>query len=59
MSVYEITYDYSNEYDTERNITETFEGTWTELQEYIKQMKRNGCFNIYAAHCYDYEEVLY
>lgn len=46
---YEITYDYSGEYSDEYNIRETFVGSWTELQDYIKNMRRNGCYNIYAA----------
>ncbi|MBO6270974.1 MAG: hypothetical protein J6N19_17735 [Clostridium sp.] len=47
--MYEIIYDYDNEYDTERNIMETFTGDWFELQDYIKQMKANGCYNISAS----------
>lgn len=47
--MYEIIYDYTDESGYEfRNIMETFEGTWTELQDYIKQMKENGCYNIDA-----------
>ena len=61
MEVYEITYDYFSEdgYTDERNIRERFEGNWFELQEYIKIMKNNGCYNIYAAYLYDYEDALY
>jgi predicted enzyme involved in methoxymalonyl-ACP biosynthesis len=46
---YEIFYDYCSEdgYE-ERNISETFEGTWSELQDCIKQMKKQGCYNIEA-----------
>ena len=58
IDVYEITYDYDSEYDTERNITDRFEGTWSELQEEIKRMKRNGCYNIDASHLYSYEETI-
>ena len=63
-SIYEIIYDYSGTaledgwhymepedryYDCEEhNIRETFVGTWTELQEFIKEMKENGCYNITA-----------
>ena len=57
---YEITYDYSGENDY-YNLQEAFEGTWTELQSYIEEMKRNGCYNIYAV-CtrdYDYDEEEY
>ena len=43
--MYEIIYDYEDE----RNIPETFEGSWTELQEYIKEMRATGCCNISAA----------
>lgn len=52
MARYEIVYDYSSEYSDERDIREEFEGDWTELQSYIKRMKQNGCYNIYAA-CID------
>ena len=48
MTVYAIIYDFSNDYTDERNISERFEGSWQELQEYIKQMKENGCYNIEA-----------
>lgn len=46
---YELFYDYCNEdgYE-ERNINETFEGSWGELQDHIKQMKKQGCYNITA-----------
>lgn len=53
--VYDIIYDYSDDYSDERNIRETFCGSWTELQDYIKNMRRNGCYNIYAA-CVDDSE---
>lgn len=56
MTAYEIIYDFSNDYTDERNISEMFEGSWQELQEYIKQMKQNGCYNISATALYDYEE---
>lgn len=42
--MYEIIYDYEDE----KNIRETFEGTWTELQDHIEQMRENGCYNIDA-----------
>lgn len=48
MTRYEIIYDYDNEFGTERNCIETFDGDWYELQEYIKAMKDNGCYNISA-----------
>lgn len=56
MTAYEIIYDFSDDYTDERNISERFEGSWSELQEYIKQMKQNGCYNISATALYDYEE---
>ena len=47
--MYEITYDYTDEGGYEsRNITERFDGTWTELQAYIRTMRRTGCYNIEA-----------
>lgn len=42
--MYEIVYDYEDE----RNLVETFEGSWHELQDHIKQMRRDGCYNIVA-----------
>lgn len=52
---YEIIYDWDNwdpeypdAYSEEKNIREEFTGTWTELQEYIKTMKKQGCYNIDA-----------
>jgi hypothetical protein len=41
---YEIIYDYEDSI----NLQETFEGTWHELQEEIKSMKKEGCYNIDA-----------
>lgn len=47
--MYEITYDYTDESGYEcRNIRETFEGSWMGLQDYIKRMRANGCYNIDA-----------
>lgn len=48
MTVYEIFYDYDNEFCTDRNCREMFEGEWGELQEYIKTMRTCGCYNIRA-----------
>lgn len=46
---YEIIYDYSDEYGYEYcNNKETFCGDWFELQNVIKQMRKNGCYNITA-----------
>ena len=39
-----IIYDYEDSI----NLQETFEGTWHELQEEIKSMKKKGCYNIDA-----------
>ena len=49
MEIYEIIYDYCGEegYE-EQNIQERFSGGWSELQDYIRQMKENGCYNISA-----------
>lgn len=44
MGKYEIIYDYEDEKD----IVEDFDGDWTELQAYIKQMRQQRCFNISA-----------
>lgn len=46
--MYEIIYDYADDYDEARNIRETFEGSWTELQAHLKRMRANGCYNITA-----------
>ena len=52
--MYEIIYDYTDEGGYEsRNNVETFEGTWTELQAYIKSMRKNGCYNITATEVRD------
>ena len=46
---YEIIYDYSDDYGYEYlNNKETFYGDWIELQAEIKQMRKNGCYNITA-----------
>ena len=42
--MYELIYDYEDEH----NIHETLEGDWMELQDYIKRMRENGCYNIDA-----------
>ena len=47
--MYEIIYDYDDGWTEHRNISEMFTGTWTELQAYIKQMRKRGCYNIAAA----------
>lgn len=46
---YEIIYDYTDKGGYEsRNNVEMFNGTWLELQAYIKSMRKNGCYNIVA-----------
>lgn len=52
MERYELVYDYcSTDGDwEEKNIHEEVEmADWYELKEYIKQMRKNGCYNIDAA----------
>jgi hypothetical protein len=50
-AIYEIIYDYCDYAgNEERNIRETFEGTWAELREHIEQMRRDGCYNIDATY---------
>jgi len=47
--IYEIFYDFTDDGGYEnRNIHEVFEGSWSELQDCIKSMKQNGCYNIDA-----------
>lgn len=49
--MYEIIYDYCDECGYEElNIREEFEGSWDELQSYLKQMKRQGCYHISATY---------
>ena len=47
--MFEIIYDYDDGWTETRNISETFTGTWDELQDYLKSMRRRGCYNISAA----------
>ena len=63
MSAYEIYYlmdvedgDYSYGYADTHGECERFDGTWQELQDYIKVLKRNGAYMIDANHLFDYEE---
>ena len=61
MGNYLLIYDYCSPMDEfcdweweyyepteEKNIHEEFCGSWDELQDYIKAMKENGCYNISA-----------
>lgn len=46
---YLIIYDYTDECGNEElNIHEDFEGSHDELRDYVKEMRRNGCYNIEA-----------
>lgn len=46
---YVIYYDYTDDYGYECcNCQDVFYGDWFELQECIKSMRRNGCYNIDA-----------
>ena len=47
--VYVIAYDEYDEWAGECcNLEIDFEGTWLELQQYIKDMRKGGCYNISA-----------
>ena len=57
MARFTIIYDWAPDWDPgygwedsdnygETNLTEEFEGTWDELQEYLVQMRINGCYHI-------------
>ena len=46
MEQYEIIYDWCGEESEEFNLTETFTGNWLELQDYIKRMRKNGCYKV-------------
>ena len=46
---YEIRYDYCDEDGNEtKDIVDEFDGTWIDLQDQIKLMKKGGCSNIEA-----------
>ena len=45
---YEVIYDYDDGVSESRNIREEFEGDWTELQDFIKELRESGCYNIDA-----------
>ena len=48
--MYEIVYDYTDLSGFEiKNIHEYFSGTWTELQAYIRTLRKQGCYHISAA----------
>lgn len=47
--MYEIVYDYCGiDGNEEHDLSEWFEGSWSELQDCIRQIKANGCYNIVA-----------
>ena len=46
--MYEIIYDCDDGWTESRNLSETFKGTWDELQAHLKTMRRHGCYNITA-----------
>jgi len=49
-SIYEVIYDFTDRYgNEERNIAEDFAGSWTALQDFIKDLKESGCYNITAS----------
>ncbi len=48
MDVYEIIYDYADEDGEYYGCHETFEGTWDDLQEYIRELRNESCYHIDA-----------
>lgn len=47
--VYVIVYDEHDDWAGECcNLETSFDGTWQELQQYIKDMRKDGCYNISA-----------
>ena len=55
---YEIIYDYCGANCECEGIRETFDGTWGELQDYIKEIRATGGYNI-DANCIDEEDDPY
>ena len=46
---YNVFYDFCDECgNEEHDIKFVFEGTWSDLQDHIKLMKKAGCYNIDA-----------
>lgn len=56
MSVYEIWYDYTDATREQYTNREEFKGTWSELQDYVKELKLSDCFNIEANYLCDEED---
>ena len=54
--LYNIIYDVDSEDGYTYTEEEMFKGSWTDLQNLIKQMKSNGCYNIDANAIYDEED---
>lgn len=50
--MYEIIYDYNEE----KNIRETFKGSWSEVVEYTQNMRQQGCYNIAVNYMYPEQE---
>lgn len=46
MAKFTIIYDYCSAWTDGYNIHEEFEGSWDDLQDFLKVMKANGCYNI-------------
>ena len=57
MTRYEIIWCEADEWG-ENTYSETFDGSWSELQQHIKGMRNAGCYRIDATALYDLEEVL-
>lgn len=51
--MYEIHYYYDDEWAGTVSQTETFEGSWDELQDYVQELRASGCYDIIAAHVWD------
>ncbi len=46
---FEIYYDNVNEDgDARFNLMDRFDGSWYDLQDHIRSMKKKGCYNIHA-----------
>ena len=49
IMLYEIAYDYTDDSGYEsRNSIDHFDGSWHDLQKYIREMRKDGCYNIVA-----------
>lgn len=52
MSKYAVIYDYDDGYSCYYNNQTIFDGDWTALQDFIKDLKKTDCYNIDAT-CID------